>query len=89
MTRMFGCGLLILAALGCANRPGWGTHGSQGTIDRQKARAVVHDPFPLNDIGPEVVGGRPREFFNPQPEATRQQLTDQLPRGYTYGTPGY
>ena len=88
MTRMLGCCMLILAVAGCANRPGWGFRGAQGTIDRQKARAVVHDPFPLNDIGPEVIGGRPREFYNPQPEATRQQLTDQRAQGY-YSQPGY
>ncbi len=49
----------------------WG----QGTTDRQKSRAVVHDPYTLNDIGPEVVGGRPREFMNPQAEAKRAHAT--------------
>jgi hypothetical protein len=70
--------LLILMATasvsGCANRPGWGIPGfGQGTVDRQSARAVYHDPYPLNDIGPEVVGGRPREYAQPMPEATRNQ----------------
>ena len=65
----------LLTAAGCAGRPGWGFSWGQGTTERQKARATVHDPFPLNDIGPEVVGGRPREYFNPQPEAVRHQVT--------------
>ncbi len=56
----------------------WGA-GGQGTIDRQKARAVLFDPFPLNDIGPEVVGGRPREFAQPLPEANRNELTARAP----------
>ena len=57
----------------------WSAQG-QGSIDRQKARAVAFDPFPLNDIGPEVVGGRPREFLNPLPEAVRNELTARPPR---------
>lgn len=69
--------LLLIASAsvtGCASRPGWGIPGfGQGTVDRQSARAVYHDPYPLNDIGPEVVGGRPREFAQPMPEATRNQ----------------
>lgn len=46
----------------------------QGSEDRQKYRAASFDPYPLNDIGPEVVGGRPRGFWNPLPEATRNQI---------------
>ncbi len=44
-------------------------------MERQYARAAVHDPYPLNDIGPEVVGGRPRGFMNPLPEAKRNRIT--------------
>ncbi len=72
---IFALGVLLFAASGCSNRPGWGFSWGQGTTAQQKARATVHDPFPLNDIGPEVVGGRPREFYNPQPEAVRNQNT--------------
>ncbi|MEM7473726.1 MAG: membrane or secreted protein [Planctomycetota bacterium] len=67
--------LSLFSCAGCGQRPGWGFSWGQGTTERQKARATVHDPFPLNDIGPEVVGGRPREYFNPQPEAVRHQVT--------------
>lgn len=81
-------GLAILVLLsGCASRPGWGQAWGQGTSDRQKARAVVHDPYTLNDIGPEVVGGRPREFMNPQSEAKRQHATDQFPKGWSFAPP--
>jgi hypothetical protein len=51
-----------------------GSQYGQGSVDRQKARAVYFDPYPLNDIGPEVVGGRPRGFQNPLPEANRNEL---------------
>ena len=64
------CAALALFA-GCANRQGWGFSSGQGTIERQKSRAAAVDPYPLNDIGPEVLGGRPRDFFNPKPEPAR------------------
>ena len=69
--------VLLLSCTGCANRAGWGFPWGQGTVDRQNSRAVVHDPFPLNDIGPEVVGGRPRGYLNPLPEAKRNQITGE------------
>ncbi len=81
---LLSCGVAI-AIIGCANRPrGWGFSGQQGTIDRQKSRAVVHDPYPLNDIGPEVVGGRPREYFTPQTEPVRQHAVDQFPQSFGF-----
>ncbi|MEZ6136049.1 MAG: membrane or secreted protein [Pirellulaceae bacterium] len=69
-SKMLAASLFLLGLAGCANHR-WGFPGGQGTIERQKARAAVHDPYPLNDLGPEVVGGRPREFYAPQPEAVR------------------
>lgn len=78
------CGLLVFGS-GCANRAGWGFASGQGTIERQKSRAVVHDPYPLNDIGPEVIGGRPREYYNPQAEPTRAHAVDQqFPASFGY-----
>jgi len=74
------CVLLLSCGLaGCkgsqvgAHRWGGSDYG-QGSVERQKARAVYFDPYPLNDIGPEVVGGRPRGFQNPLPEANRNEL---------------
>lgn len=55
------------------HRWGGGPNG-QGDMATQKARAVYFDPYPLNDIGPEVVGGRPRGFMNPLAEAQRNEL---------------
>ncbi len=81
---------LILVSLGCQGGPaGFGRWSSgpfgQGSIDRQKARAVTFDPFPLNDIGPPIVGGRPREFSNPMAEAQRNELTALPPPWSNYG----
>ena len=71
--------VLVFSFAGCqgsqigAKRWSGGIFG-QGSEDRQKYRAASFDPFPLNDIGPEVVGGRPRGFMNPLPEASRNQI---------------
>ena len=84
--------VLLVLSSGCANRPRWGLPTGEGTVDRQNARAAVHDPYPLNDIGPEVVGGRPRGYMNPLPEAKRNQITgptagapvDQFPPSFNF-----
>ncbi len=71
----------LVGFCGCANYR-WGFPWGQGTAERQRARAVVSDPYPLNDIAPEVVGGRPREFMSPQHEARREQLVEKFPKGF-------
>lgn len=52
-----------------------------GTAVRQRAAAVEHDPFPLNDIGPEIVGGRPLGFQAGVLEAERQTMNATPPPG--------
>lgn len=80
------CQAMLLSLGGCANRQGWGFASGQGTIDRQKSRAVVHDPYPLNDIGPPVIGGRPREYIDPQAEVTRNHaVPQQFPMSFGFG----
>ena len=63
--------LLLLATglTGCAvDRPNW---LNPGTVPEQQRRAGLHDPYADVDAGPEVVGGRPREFQKPRPEPVR------------------
>lgn len=48
-----------------------------GSVQQQRYRATLHDPYPDRDIAPEVVGGRPREFMRPLPEPVRNRyMTD-------------
>lgn len=61
---------LVLFATGCGMRPNW---GSPGTIGEQRNRAVLYDPFPSNDLGPPIQGGRPLGFEQPRAEATHLQ----------------
>lgn len=73
--------LLALASSGCANGRfmglAWPQWGSPGGVDTQRNDASLHDPYPDPNAGPEVVGGRPREFQKPLPEPVRNRwLTD-------------
>ncbi|MBN1854622.1 MAG: hypothetical protein JW829_17960 [Pirellulales bacterium] len=42
-----------------------------GTAAEQQYAAIRHDPYPLNDIGPEVLGARPPGFEKPPNEVMR------------------
>ena len=60
----------IVVLTGCSARPWW---GPPGTIYQQRNNAVLHDPFPDNQAGPEIVGGRPMGFEQPWTEARNSQ----------------
>jgi hypothetical protein len=45
-----------------------------GTIEQQRLRATIHDPYPDPDFGPKIDGGRPREFQQPLPEPVRNRI---------------
>ena len=62
--------LVAIACSGCHLRPNL---GPPGTIGMQRSRAVLHDPYPIDELGPPVIGGRPKGFDRPQAEATNLQ----------------
>jgi hypothetical protein len=65
--------LLLPLAAGCAaNRPF--RLMTPGTVEQKRQRATVHDPYPDQNLGPEVVGGRPRDYQEPLPEAVKNRL---------------
>jgi hypothetical protein len=55
------------------------TFASPGPAALQRAEAVQHDPYPLNDIGPEIVGGRPLAYQQPLDEVERAKLVPARP----------
>jgi hypothetical protein len=63
---------LLLAAEGCA---GYGPVQilNPGTAEQQRAEAERFDPYPEQDLGPAVVGGRPRGYQVPPAEPKRAQ----------------
>lgn len=70
-----GSGLLLLMLGGCAwlhhpdfHLPRW---RSPGPAFYQQYQAIRHDPYPQDEMGPEIVGGRPRAYQQPPPEVTR------------------
>lgn len=67
-------GLLLLVSVllsGCPSlRPNLFHPGPQ---EYQRSQAILHDPYPDNDAGPEVEGGRPLDFEKPKPEPVRNQ----------------
>src|SRR4051812_20229123 len=52
-----------------------------GPVAYQRDQAIQHDPYPLDDVGPEVVGARPREFQRPLNEVERARLAAPVPAG--------
>ena len=63
--------LMLAAAPGCRN---YGPlFGPPGTITQQRQRASFYDPYVDVNAGPEVVGGRPRDFQVPLAEPVRSQ----------------
>ncbi len=62
--------ILLAASTGCQNlaRPNL---ACPGTAEAQQARAERFDPYPENEPGPKIVGGRPMEYENPPAEVFR------------------
>jgi hypothetical protein len=73
MIRRFALWLIApLALAGCADiAPPRIFH--PGSAEYQQNRAQTFDPYPLTDVAPEVVGGRPLQYIRPAPENERTQ----------------
>lgn len=69
------CVFSVLAAgfVGCATNQPFRLL-TPGTMEQKRQRATVHDPYPDQRLGPEVVGGRPRDYQEPLPEAVKNRL---------------
>lgn len=71
LIRAAGAAFLLFLLAGCGNmRP---RLFGPGRIDEQRLNATYHDPYADNTAGPEVVGGRPRDYMEQRPEAVRDQ----------------
>jgi len=67
--------LLLAPAWGCSPAVRTPRLHNPGPAHYQQYSATQYaDPYPLPDAGPEVVGGRPREFQVPRPEVERSRL---------------
>ncbi len=69
---------LLLSSTGCRGFNGFFT--PPGPLNKQQASAVVHDPYPQNDIGPYDAASRPPNYQQPLPEPVRNRLIpDAMP----------
>jgi hypothetical protein len=75
--------LVLTAVAGCAPEMAGlrQSFAHPGPAAYQRAQAIQHDPYVLNDVGPEVVGGRPREYMIPVNEIDRARLAANRPAG--------
>lgn len=80
---------ILTAALILTTLPAWVGCGPSvafwqqpGTLQQQRNRASLYDPFPDNQMGPAVQELRPREFSNPLAEPERAQLYSEIRNGY-------
>jgi hypothetical protein len=62
-----------LSLVACSSTIRWPRLYGPGTAPAQRARAERSDPYPITDLGPEIVGGRPREFDKPRDEVRQSQ----------------
>lgn len=60
--------LTLLAGCGWLPRVNW---CRPGPAPYQQQEAVRFDPYPENDLGPPVLGGRPQSYENPPAEPVR------------------
>ena len=83
MRRFTLCLLSLLPLLaGCRGYDPLGLwYGPHSPAELQQHQAQMVDPYPPPDVGPEVVGGRPRGFQVPRSQS--RQL--QLDRGEKFG----
>lgn len=70
--------LITPAALcGCQGHSFW---APPGPLNQQQATAVIHDPYPQNDIAPYEAASRPPSYQNPLPEPVRNRIgPDSMP----------
>ena len=68
--------MIVTSSVGCQT----GLIQPPGPIDYQQATAVIHDPFPIEDIGPTDLGSRPPGYQQPLPSPVRHQIAkDTMP----------
>lgn len=70
-----------LLAIGCGPHVRKPNLFDPGNAASQQYQAILHDPYPMPDVAPEIVGGRPREYQQPVPEVARARGLQPLNRG--------
>lgn len=74
---------LLLSLAGCNPSVAPPNLFNPGTMISQKQRAIQYDPYPDQDMGPRVEGGRPLDYDQQIPEVERSRFF--LPSGGPVG----
>ena len=77
--RIAGClciGVMLAFSTGCHPYMRTPNLLHPGPVGPQRTDAIYTDPYPLDDVAPEIVGGRPRGYQRPVPETTRGRLLE-------------
>ena len=61
---------LMFGTVGCGGLQ-WPRLRRPGPAYFPQQQATLYDPYPEDDLGPPVVGGRPRGYLNPYPQTER------------------
>jgi hypothetical protein len=76
--RMNASAMLLIVVSGCTAEASRYIHfpdfAHPGPEAVQRGQAIQHDPYLLNDVGPEVVGARPLSYQQPLTEEQRAKL---------------
>ncbi|WP_286177739.1 hypothetical protein [Stieleria mannarensis] len=70
--------MAITGITGCQSLVQRGWIAPPGPMNYQQANAVVHDPFPQADIGPDDKSIRPPDYQNPLSLPVRNQMKNQV-----------
>jgi len=70
---------LISTLLGCSATVRKPQLAHPGPAGYQQNNAVQFDPYPQNDLGPEIVGGRPPGYM--KPPSVVERARQQQPKG--------
>ncbi len=74
--KLVAAALLVAGFMGC--RSDRSLLQPPGSVEKQRFNATMFDPYADNDIGPEVVGGRPKDFQKPLSESDRSRLFQKI-----------
>ena len=78
MHRLLVALLFLLPLTACSSAVRKPTLLHPGPAYFQRNNAMQFDPYPQNDMGPEIVGGRPIDFQKPPNEVSRARQQESI-----------
>jgi hypothetical protein len=73
-TKLIVISVLIVQLTACSSTIRYPRLASPGTAGFQRHNAEQFDPYPQNDMGPPILGGRPPDYSVQVPEVERARM---------------